>query len=411
MKKKNNILNICGLLAVLLIAVYGCDMDDDGGKDDSNNGFLALARMDIVDANNLLVTSATDNSGGLYKTTDNGKVEKVPCFDKDDNLITGNIWISEIYNVNSTYIIVSNGYSGGYLVRKSDGAAFSLNNVGAPNYYGQSSNYKNAKLVQSDGSGNIYFCKHAGTFTDRTIIKINVSNPNSLTSTEYIRVLDTGYQIVAYDVNPQGNVIYSGDVVNRIKKGNGGLINLQNNITWWIDFAGKIKYYCDNKITTYTFDSNYNATTQERNVGSLGGIYQPQCNLLRFSNRILIVGSNSICEIENPTDTPRQITISEITSIILVSQSNDHYYLAGNNSSNKPILLKINPDNDNVTTLLSPDQYDVYTMTAGNDNIVTFNALRMSDGARVIGEISASCQVRILDTALNTEVVVLERIR
>jgi hypothetical protein len=50
-------------------------------------------------------------------------------------------------------------------------------------------------------------------------------------------------------------------------------------------------------------------------------------------------------------------------------------------------------------------------MTVNGNNTVTFNALRMSDGAIVIGEISASGQVRILDSTLNTEVVVLERIR
>jgi hypothetical protein len=66
---------------------------------------------------------------------------------------------------------------------------------------------------------------------------------------------------------------------------------------------------------------------------------------------------------------------------------------------------------DAVTTLLSPNLYDIYSMAAGADGSVTFNALRMADGAKVIGAISPPGTVKVLDTALNAEVTVLERIR
>ena len=39
-----------------------------------------------------------------------------------------------------------------------------------------------------------------------------------------------------------------------------------------------------------------------------------------------------------------------------------------------------------------------------------FNALRMPDGAKIIGEIDSGGTVTILDETLNTEVTVLERI-
>jgi len=50
-------------------------------------------------------------------------------------------------------------------------------------------------------------------------------------------------------------------------------------------------------------------------------------------------------------------------------------------------------------------------MTVDNNNVVSINAERMSDGIKVVSQISASSEVTILDETLNTEIVILERIR
>jgi hypothetical protein len=121
--------------------------------------------------------------------------------------------------------------------------------------------------------------------------------------------------------------------------------------------------------------------------------------------------SNNIVEMENPNNTPRQISIQEISTIQIVSQSDDYYYLFGMNGLMQPLLLRVNPTNDSVSVLLQPDQYEVYKMTVSSDNEITFNAMRMSNGNIVIGRISASGQISIMDTTINTEVIVLERIR
>jgi hypothetical protein len=115
-------------------------------------------------------------------------------------------------------------------------------------------------------------------------------------------------------------------------------------------------------------------------------------------------------ELENPSNTPRDISITEIDNIRHVVNSENYYYLSGNNASNQPVLLRINPQTDQVTTLLSPNKYDIYSMTVDNNDKVTFNALRMSDGVKVFGEVSSPDGETILDETLNAQVVSLERV-
>jgi hypothetical protein len=92
--------------------------------------------------------------------------------------------------------------------------------------------------------------------------------------------------------------------------------------------------------------------------------------------------------------------------------SSDAYYLAGTDGSSSPILLKVDPTTDGVTTLLPKNSqyYDIYAMSVSSANTVNFNALRMSDGAKIIGQIDASGSLTILDSTLNTQVVMLEKI-
>jgi hypothetical protein len=91
--------------------------------------------------------------------------------------------------------------------------------------------------------------------------------------------------------------------------------------------------------------------------------------------------------------------------------SDDYYYLIGISSgSPQNVLIRINPMDNSAVTLLNGG-YDIYKMTVSADEKLTFNALRMSDGAIVLGEMSSSGTVSILDVTLDSEVTVLERIR
>jgi hypothetical protein len=63
------------------------------------------------------------------------------------------------------------------------------------------------------------------------------------------------------------------------------------------------------------------------------------------------------------------------------------------------------------TNLTTPGTYDFYKFSVSPADVIHFNALRMSDGVKVIGQIDAAGVLTIVDEEMNNEVTVLERIR
>jgi hypothetical protein len=439
MQKKNTVFCLVGLVFMVFIAFNGCDTtveNDNGnnngngnsgtgdngsnngnngtGNNGGNKGFLELARMDIEDANTVFIAPKPETSKDeLYKITGSGKVEEVAYFDEAEEEMPMEKEPTAVYNAGANYVIVC--YSNdGYLVRKSDGAVFSLKDVGLPSGWGH---FLNDNVIKQDMYGNIYYHTTTSNPYRGFIIKIDTSNPSSLIRTVYSPSSD---DVRSWDLTPDGHLVYEygGSGNYRIRKANGGLFNLPDHIVYqgnnWIGLDNRIRYIYGNDLVTIIIDQNYNVTTQTFVTdcgGGSGGGY-----IIRFNNRILfthhVSGSNSyIYEMENPENEPRKIDFSSyLYRINNVGNSSSFYYLFGSKNSGEPILLKVNPQTDEVTTILQ-NQYDIYKMIVFPDDIITFNALQMSNGATVIGEISSSGQVKILDTTLNTEVIVLERIK
>jgi hypothetical protein len=195
------------------------------------------------------------------------------------------------------------------------------------------------------------------------------------------------------------------------------LSNLTDHIfyfnSWWIGLDDNIKYSDFNgKIWDVSIDSNFQETISQvdlvdpTNVETYRGLI-----LLRLNDEIIIVHETGAGTIGyNPNGGP----ILEIATIKNAVNSSDFYYLSGNNDSNQPVLQKVNPmksSNFAAEILLSPNLFDIYKMTVNNDNVITFNAKRISDGVKVIGQVSSVDEVSILDETLNTEIFIFERIR
>jgi hypothetical protein len=446
-QKKNAITGLFGLILILFITINGCDIGDnnpgnsgndegnggDNGNEGGNKGFLELVRMDIEDAHDLaIVPDASTGEDELYKVTNNGDVEKVKYYDKDQNETSVSSRPSEIYNVDSNYVIICYG-SEGYLTRKNDGAVFSLKDVGIPTSSAQGGNAYGTKIIQQDLQGNIYYGIQPIPYA---LIKLDISNPENITKTSVIS--QTQGTNGAFDVAPDGTIIF-GDFV--IRKTNAGLFYATNSSSlapWWIGLDGKIRYahpggYVTGiSISTITIDGDFNQliTTEDyayaQGTGGSNFYFWGRATLVKFNNRVIFVYANAksgdltsyndtgIYEVENPTGAKvvRMVPLSHrLRSYKNIAYSNDSIYLFGNDINDQPTLVKVNPNNNVTTVLLNPGTYDVYKISIGPNNTVSFNALQMFDGAIVIGEISASGQVKILDTTLNTEVIVLERIR
>lgn len=420
----NNYFKFFVSVIILSVLLFGCSLDESTDDDPS-----ILAKLGIDDATNLFIAPSVSSSSSirsifrstesdkLFKITSDGYIQEVTYLDENDQEMTIINIPTAIYNVNTEYIIVLFG-SEGYLVRKSDGAVFSLTDVGVPSDQLQQGNFINAEKIQTDVSGNIYYqiTIYDGESTT-IVIKIDVTDPNNLTKTDYTP--DTDY-INGFNVTSEGHISYnygSGDS-NRIKKSNGGLYNLPSIgwLTHWVGLDDKIRYQKSDldrdTIVTVSIDPGDFTVTTSEVTGSLDYLQNVSSYLFKFIDRTVLIetGNEYINELENPTDTPRKITISEIDDIKLADASANYYYLSGDDSSVNPLLLKVNPVDDSVTTLLSPGLYDIINMTVSSDDTVIFNALRMSDGVKIIGEIDSLGTVTILDEIIDSEIVILERI-
>ncbi|MCG8480159.1 MAG: hypothetical protein MI724_13765 [Spirochaetales bacterium] len=198
-----------GLICFTVVSVWACDnllgSDDSNGSDGSGGGELAF--LDIVGAEALFIAPGSgsqssvsslvtdDATDTLFKTTEDGFVQEVTFLDEENNEITVTNTPSRIYDVNSTYVIVLfNADTSGYLVRKSDGAAFSLDNVGVPaGEVAQSNTFLNAPVIQADGSGNLYYQVISDPVSVSVdVVRINVGDPARLTAEAYVTEPNAG---------------------------------------------------------------------------------------------------------------------------------------------------------------------------------------------------------------------------
>jgi hypothetical protein len=114
-----------------------------------------------------------------------------------------------------------------------------------------------------------------------------------------------------------------------------------------------------------------------------------------------------IVEFFNATATPRLVDAGGLTSVKAAAASDTRLYVAGTDSNGHPHLLKLDLVNSVYEELLEVGAYDVYKLAYGELGIVTFAATRMSDGARVIGEVDAAGKVEIISETLNEDISVL----
>ena len=112
------------------------------------------------------------------------------------------------------------------------------------------------------------------------------------------------------------------------------------------------------------------------------------------------------------TNTLKKIEASSVglNKIKFGISSDDYYFLVGTDSSNNSTLVKIEPTDYSYETLLSDGTYDIYNLSISNEEVI-FNALRMDDGAIILGKIASDKTISILDENLEEQITVLEKIK
>lgn len=423
------------LIVSLFFLVLSCD--NGGSSPAGSSGSSSTKRqliLDINDSSNLYIGKSA-NSGSrdigenkLFKITEDGYAKEVTyyyevkTYDKNGKITgTKKEKATEVFNpekiikLNDNYILVSFNYSDNYLVDTKTGYCFS---------YPYSTPVINSRLnsfiaesIQTDEKGNIY------CLTDRKLLKIDITNPKELS---VIQISPSTERIeFGWAVDSKGNCAYEGwdDLENgvlRFKKESGGFINIPGDPNWggniyWQGFDGLIYYHNSlasgsriKKIDNSTYEVSEVPLAPDTSIGN------NWISLLKAKNkkRIVLVEPNKINEVYNPDNNyikPMSVSTIGLDKIKFAISSDDYYYFVGSDESNKCKLVKVDPVTYSYEYLLSDGAYDVYNLSINNDAVI-FNALRMSDGAIVMGRINRDKTIDIIDDKLESQVTVLERI-
>ncbi len=420
-----------GLTVVLaaLVLLTGCD----GGY-----GYGNVSALSIADAENLYLApkskteeaAARDAEGNvMFKITKEGIVIEVTFTnDKGETESTEKLKPTALYHANDDYFIVvydNYGQQMSHLVSKATGTVYSLENVGAP--YGPTGDFKNHPVVLSDGRNNLYYSTaEYGNGKNYELYCVNVSNPEKVLAKALTSVNDGSQQLDQYNVDVAGNVIYSHFGSNnsgvRLVFAGGGYknLNIDSFSFYWTAPDGKLYCVGDQVYDETTWEYRYpiyrlDIEGQKVTETEYGNV---DFYIIRYSSYYLESGGRAyilndggeLLEVYNPEGKPRLVEgVPALTNIQTVTQSEEELFIAGE-SNGEPRVIRVNPVTGAWSDLYTPGDYEVYNMVYAGDRL-TVNALRMNDGAIIMGELDGTGEMKVLDEKSNSKVLYLTRIK
>ena len=400
-----------GLTVVLaaLVLLTGCELR-----------YRAISKLDITDAESLYLAPEAEARGTgnvMFKITKEGAVVEV-SYTSDSGIKASakSLKPDAIYHANDEYMIVVFRYNIACLVSKKTGAVYSLDNVGYPELGNM---FVNSSPVLSDGKNNIYFKTYIYNNPDKykELYRIDVTNPEKVTAKPLSAANDCG--ISPFAVDRVGNVVYDG----RLAFAVGGFANCDNT-SYWTAPDGKLYYQGGDQVyddatgkygyPIYRLDIEGQEVT-ETEYGRFGGNYSVYISsssyYLTSGDRAYILNDNgSLAEVYNPDGKPRLVEgVPALTNIQAVTQSEEELFIAGE-SDGEPRVIRVNPVTGDWKDLYTPGDYEVYNMVYAGDRL-TVNALRMNDGAIIMGELDGTGKMNVLDETSNSKVLYLTRIK
>lgn len=425
-----------GLTVVLaaLVLLTGCD----GGYGDG--GYGNVSALSIADAENLYLApkskteeaAARDAEGNvMFKITKEGIVIEVTFTnDKGETESTEKLKPTALYHANDDYFIVvydnydNDGQQMSHLVSKKTGAVYSLGNVGVPD--GPVNDFENHPVVLSDGQNNLYYStSEYGNGKNYELYCVNVSNPEKVLAKALTSVNDGSQQLDRYMVDVAGNVIYSHFGSNnsgvRLVFAGGGYKNLNIDYFsfYWTAPDGKLYCVGDQVYDETTWEYRYpiyrldieGQKVTETEYGNVDFYIGGDSYYLESGGRAYILNNEGqLLEVYNPESKPRLVEgVPALTNIQAVTQSEEELFIAGE-SDGQPRVIRVNPVTGDWKDLYTPGDYEVYNMVYAGDRL-TVNALRMNDGAIIMGELDGTGEMKVLDETSNSKVLYLTRIK
>lgn len=421
------------VLLSMLVILAGCSGYGGSGASGSTTPSTdsSIASVEITDATSLIITSDAVSissfsflspgklsSPQLQKITSDGKRRPVEHRNKEGEEIKNPPIPSLVKRISSTYVLIQYTNELTVLANSVTGAAYNLSDV-TGSFSPDPDNIVNPGF-DMDAAGNLYLVSNTGK-----LLKVDLSDAEKPSVSTYSAASDQG--IHWFCVDDQGNAAYEASDSNnsrslRFRKSSGGFEVLPGATGrflthCWKGLDGKMHYYnpslSDLSQITHLlllFDGTTFTTPEYGSTNMAIG-----CNFVRVTipnkNRTVAVGCGGVFDLENPDNNFRTLIYSTfgLSDAKLVGASDNYYYVFGTDTSAQKVLLRIDPSDDSTTTVLT-GQYDFYKMVVSPNGEITFNALRLFDGAVVLGKISSSNIVTILDEAMTSEVTLLERL-
>jgi hypothetical protein len=339
-----------------------------------------------------------------------------------------------IFNASSNFVIIEmapdeayytnfSSETEGFLVNKNTGAVYSMKGVGLP----ESNEYKFYDTIYNDEAGNIYYLAY-NTNNNLEIIKIDVSNPDSVVKSRKNLANDVISPMTKFVVDKDGNVLYriAGGNTNRFILAGGGFRNLDWVYDFWISPDGYFhsyipldisnvqirKFYFDNTINDVT-----NTVAKEFQCSDGFGLRDASRTIkvkisgrpIFFQNLYLGVMAYDIYN--------TQISIVNLSNYIdsmeFVDSIDNFIYLVGKKGSSIKVLKMADLEHIDTITEVDASQYDIYNMicipASGGVNIIV-HAYEYSTGNSVIAKVDET-GIHVLEETSYENVVVLERIR
>ena len=399
-----------GLTVVLaaLVLLTGCELR-----------YRAISKLDITDAESLYLAPEAEARGTgnvMFKITKEGAVVEVSYTSNSGIKASAkSLKPDAIYHANDEYMIVVFRYNIACLVSKKTGAVYSLDNVGdlVPG-----NTFVNSSSVLSDRKNNIYFTasKYNPDNPDKyeELYRIDVSNPEKVTAKPLTAPNDDN--VGSFAVDRVGNVVY-GD--GRLAFAVGGFANCDDT-SYWTAPDGNLYYqggdYGYNETTgesgypIYRLDIEGQKVT-ETEYGTVEYSSGFGSYYLTSGGRAYILNDGGLLlEVYNPEGKPHLVEgVPSLTNIQAVTQSEEELFIAGE-SNDEPRVIRVNPVTGAWSDLYTPGDYEVYNMVYAGGRL-TVNALRMNDGAIIMGEFDGTGKMKVLDEKSNSKVLYLTRIR
>ncbi len=441
---KNLIFRVLGSIILVLIG-FACDRGENNNSNNNNNGNNGnngkvfsikdnLKYLAITDAKSLFIArpETTSKSTGvtrqtLFKITTEGAVVEVSYRDSANNVISSQQILPEkVLNLTEDYILVIfNSIDGSQnkpqlMVRKSDGAAFDATNMPAPSpddYYYR----KYFGRTQHDGNGNIYFKGNNNGMSE--LIKVNISNPRNLVASRYSAA---GESVWSFFVDNAGNMAYN----QRYRSADIGFVN---NPYGFVGTDGNN----DSIITAYLKNEPIRDYLQFATISgnpfklmpygdslkvNAISIPTPQGDVLyaRFKNtkKAYCLMCGQIIECWNPQRKLKTTPLMQLGFTPYRSEefmvNTDHFmYILGYSSPGLNVpdkLVQYNPESGSSKEIKIVSGYELYQIEPMDNDKLLVYALRLSDGNRVLLEVSAEGEVSVQRVLDNEVITSMERI-